>query len=163
MQRKRVKAKQHVQLELFPETMPNRYFQFELFPEHARPIPLQFVNSLQRKGIIAATHKKKNVRKIVANAYTMIESLQGIDLNALVNALRTEKELSVELLLGKAVKPIQRGKAEKRIIARALTTIVRAAQWKRTADAYRKFYAPSPAERVEKAQQQRHQGSIQQQ
>ncbi len=133
-----------------------KHMQFELFPESKRPNPEEFADYLLRRGIISARHKKKDVKKIVAMAYARIEKQQGIDVKALVTALREAKELNVNLILGKAVKPIRRSTAEKRAIARALAAIVMAAKWKRTANAYRKLHAENTVDFAEKRQQRKH-------
>ena len=147
--RRRVSRQQHGQLQLFPEAM--------------KPTAKEFAGVLLGRNLIAATHKGTNVEKMVENAYANIERFQGINVNALLQALGKAKQLNVELLCSKAVEPMRRSLKEQWAIKRAVKAIVLAVRWKQKADSGKKLYAPSPAERVEKAQQQRHQRSIRQQ
>ncbi|MDP2974482.1 MAG: hypothetical protein Q8N60_05505 [Candidatus Diapherotrites archaeon] len=140
----------------------NARHQLQLFPEAMRPTAKEFAGMLLGRNLIAATHKGINVEKMVENAYANIERFQGIDVNALLQTLATAKQLDVELLCGKAVEPMRRSLKEQWEIKRAVKAIVLAVRWKQKADSGKKLHAPSPAERVEKAQQQRHLESIQQ-
>ncbi len=148
--------------------------QLELIPTALRPEPKNFAERLQREGIVSKRVKRRrrkkgqtktvNVEKEVARAYGLIQSIRGINVEALVKALKKGHVLSTEAILKNRniFSGIERTVGERKAIRQAVEAMVKFARRKRQQKEQARMFMPGPGELAERARQKRHLKGIRQ-
>jgi hypothetical protein len=141
--------------------------QLELIPSALRPLPKEFAERLQRESIVSKRVKRQgrkpgqgktvNVEREIERAYSLIENIRGINIEAIVQALKAPG-LSVESIMADAriFSNPKRSQEERKAIRQAAQVIVGFAKRKSRHRENARMFAPKPGEAAERARQKRH-------